>query len=335
MNRSAPSLRSALVVLVAAASLAAGDALARDLKAAAKFFSSASTTVEQPSGQPPSARITGRDGEVVGYTFSTWDVAGSVGYSGRPLDIIAAVTPEGVIAGAEIVAHEEPILVIGISNEALAAYVASLKGLDVRAAAGLRRTQGFGRTPQAIAGATVSSAVIRDALVRAARAVLQARAGPADKPRLDRASAQLSSWPQLVAEGALRPLSVARGEAARLTGASDAEPDKSFIELWLALATPPAIGESLVGKREYESLVADFPAEDDFLLIAANGLYSLFIQRHRVAPHRRVRAHRDRAGRHDRAAARRGSSPDRHAARGGCSGVSRDRPVSHPARNRF
>src|SRR3989304_4247499 len=39
--------------------------------------------------------------------------------------------------------------------------------------------------------------------------------------------------------GAVARLIVTRGQAARLLQTRDAEPDKTFIELWLALATPP------------------------------------------------------------------------------------------------
>ena len=54
----------------------------------------------------------------------------------------------------------------------------------------------------------------------------------------------------------------------------DAEPDKVFIDLWLALATPPAIGESLVGQRIYEGELAKLGPDDDLLFIGASGLYS-------------------------------------------------------------
>jgi NosR/NirI family transcriptional regulator, nitrite reductase regulator len=216
------------------------------------------------------------DGRVLGYAFSTRDVSGSVGYSGRPIDIVAAVTPEGVIAGATIAAHEEPILVIGIPREALAAYVANFRGFDVRASEAVRATRGSAGPPL-VAGASVTSAVIRDAILRSARAVLRVRSAQGEaiaKPRLDRETLRRMSWPTLVAEGAVRRLVVTRGEAARLTGAYDPEPDKIFIELWLALATPPAIGESLVDQRVFERELARLAPDDDLILIGATGLYS-------------------------------------------------------------
>ncbi|HZR88092.1 MAG TPA: 4Fe-4S binding protein [Bradyrhizobium sp.] len=67
---------------------------------------------------------------------------------------------------------------------------------------------------------------------------------------------------------------VLRGEAAKLLGTQDSEPDKPYIDLWLALATPPPIGESLLGQRTYESELAKIGPDDDLLLIGASGLYS-------------------------------------------------------------
>jgi transcriptional regulator of nitric oxide reductase len=269
---------SGAVVLALLAAATCPSQAASDLTAATRFFADgAAVKIEPAAGAPPHGIVRAADGRVLAYAFSTREVAGSVGYSGRPLDIVGAVSPEGLIAGAVIVAHEEPILVIGIPREALAAYVANFKGFDVHRG-NMRPVRGTAAGgPQAVAGASVTSAVIRDAIVRSARAVLRVHAGAAEgagKPRLDREVLRRASWPALVAEGALRRITVLRGEAARLLDRPDPEPDKTFIDLWLALATPPAIGESLVGQRTYESELAKLGADDDLIVIAAAGLYS-------------------------------------------------------------
>ncbi len=161
--------------------LMAGGARAADLGVAKQFFPpDSSATIEQPQGKPPAAVVRAADGRILGYAFSTYDVSGSVGYAGRPLDIVAAVTPEGIIAGAQIVAHEEPILVIGIPRDALAAYVAAFKGFDVRAGAALKQTKDLASGPHAVAGATITSTVIRDAIVRSARVIWRSREAVAD-----------------------------------------------------------------------------------------------------------------------------------------------------------
>lgn len=256
--------------------LASNLSEAGDLSAVGSFFSEP-VKVEVVPGTPPSADIRGQDGRLLGYAFSTHDVSGSVGYSGRPIDIVAAMDPQGVLLGARIESHQEPILVIGIPREALAAYVANFRGVDVTSATNVRRVSGGGSVPQAVAGATVTSAVIRDALLRSARAVLRARDARVEtmgKPRLDRETLRSETWRELVSEGALRRLVLTRGEAARLLFTADSEPDKTFIDLWLALATPPPIGESLLGKLDYENALGAFGPNDDLIIIAASGLYS-------------------------------------------------------------
>jgi NosR/NirI family transcriptional regulator, nitrite reductase regulator len=141
--------------------LMASGASAADLGIARHFFPLDNfSAIEQPQGNPPAAIVRAADGRILGYAFSSYDVSGSVGYAGRPLDIVAVVTPEGIIAGAQIVAHEEPILVIGIPRDALAAYVAEFKGFDISASAGLKQANDLSRGPHAVAGATITSTVI-------------------------------------------------------------------------------------------------------------------------------------------------------------------------------
>lgn len=265
-----------MLQIFASLMLMASGARAADLDIARQFFAPEnSATIEQLQGSPPAAIVRAADGRVLGYAFSTYEVSGSVGYAGRPLDIVAAVTPEGIIAGARIVAHEEPILVIGIPRDALAAYVAGFKDFDIGAGAGLKQTSDLARGPHAVAGATITSTVIRDAIVRSARAVWRSRGAAAGSvTRLDRETLRRSSWHSLLAEGAVQRLLVSRGEAAKLLGTRDDEPDKPFIDLWLALATPPPIGESLLGQRIYESELARIGPDDDLVLIGASGLYS-------------------------------------------------------------
>lgn len=265
-----------LVRACASLLLLANAATAADLSVASGFFaSSGAVTIEQPQGGPPAAAVRGPDGKLLGYAFSTYEVSGSVGYAGRPLDIVAAITTEGIIAGAQIVAHEEPILVIGIPKDALAAYVKDFAGFDTRAGATLKPAEDLARGPHAVAGATITSTVIRDAILRSARAVLRSRSATMDTAmRLDRETLRRSAWHTLLAEGAVQRKLVTRGEAAKMLGTQDSEPDKPFIDLWLAVATPPPIGESLLGQRTYESELARIGPDDDLVLIGASGLYS-------------------------------------------------------------
>lgn len=213
---------------------------------------------------------------MVGYAFSTFAVTGSTGFSGKPLDVHVGLTPEGRIAGAFLAAHEEPILVIGVSSRALESYVAALAGIDVRQP--VRKLVGrVAGTPDHVAGATVSSAVIKDAVLRSARAVASSRGllgASTGRPRIERALYQPKTFRELLDMGAVVRREVTRRELAKAPTAGNGPADGTVVELYLALLTPPTIGQNLLGRREHERLEARLAADQHAVLIAANGLYS-------------------------------------------------------------
>ena len=112
------------------------------------------------------------DGRVLGLIGSTWEVAGSSGYSGQPLDVLIAVAPDGRIAGARLMRHAEPVLTLGISDADIADYVDGFRGHDTT------RPVGEGGVPDAAVTVSrsrpwASGAVVSDlepeATVRGAR----------------------------------------------------------------------------------------------------------------------------------------------------------------------
>ncbi len=228
------------------------------------------------SGTPPALEIR-RSGRLFGYAFSTLAVTGSLGYSGRPLDIHVALTADGRIAAARLHRHEEPILVIGISADALESFVRGLSGLDIRQAAQEREFR-RGAGPDHVAGATISSAVIRDAVLRSARAVARSRGLielPSQRVQIDRLTFTRKSWPELMTEGAISHRVVTRADVADVFGpAGEGEAGDLFIELYAAVLSPPSIGQSLIGRRTFERLEGELSADGTLLLVAARGLYS-------------------------------------------------------------
>ncbi len=229
-------------------------------------------------GEPPAA-VVFAEGAPAGYLLSTADVIGSVGFSGKPLDVLVGLRNDGSIAGAVLLKHDEPILIIGIPHERLRAFVAGFAGLDIRQPVVVTESPApAAGVPDAISGATVSSLVIRDAIVRAARVVATSRGMFGDGrggARLDRESFAPAGWEELLADGSIARLRLTRGAVARaLDEDADAAPESLFIDLFVALATPPRIGQNLLGRREYTRLSAAMGADDTAILVAANGLYS-------------------------------------------------------------
>jgi transcriptional regulator of nitric oxide reductase/ferredoxin len=236
----------------------------------------AAITVGKFAGNPPSAEVR-RDGRTIGYLISSWQAIRSVGFSGKPVDVWLAIDLKARVAGARLIAHQEPILVIGVAPEDLERYVDGFAGLDLATGAP-GDTVSPGPGPDAVSGATVSSAVIRDAVLRAGREVALDRGllgTPTDRPRLDRAGYREAGWQELLDEGAVVHRRITRAEVAQALGAPpDDRPEDLFIEPYAALATMPAVGQNLLGRRLYESLLGAIGPADNLVLIAADGLYS-------------------------------------------------------------
>jgi transcriptional regulator of nitric oxide reductase len=234
-------------------------------------------------GVPPAVAAYAGE-KLLGYIFSTRQTIDSVGYSGKPLDILAGLDLEARLTGAILVAHQEPILMIGVSDADLMAFVAEFRGLDIRNPVRIsRHAPGEGEIA-AVSGATISSTVFNDAILRAARAVAKSRGllGQAGGTSQFDAYAP-ATWPELLADGSLVWLKVTVGEAiaglAELGAAlpqneAQAEAGATFIEIFAGLATPARVGGNLFGRSAYERLLGQLPAGDQLLFVAGQGLHS-------------------------------------------------------------
>ena len=227
-----------------------------------------------------------------GYVFLNTDVAGAVGYSGKPIHLLIGLDTEGTITGAVLHKHHEPIVLIGIPERRIKSFIADYVGRNVREF--LEERDASDRSLDIIAGATVTILVIDDAIrrsaLRMARALGlaglggdQASSTPA-RGEIDTAQEGVEDWMTLIGDGSVRRLNLSVGEvtadfaaAGKEKAASRPEsddPEARFIDLYAAEVSVPVIGRSLLGDAEYENLRARLEPGQHALLIAANGLYS-------------------------------------------------------------
>jgi len=266
--------------VAAAAPGAQAETATPDARAiAAELFALPESALELgPFQGTPRAAEVRENGRRVGFVVSSWDAIGSVGFSGKPVDVWLGVGLDARIAGARLIAHEEPILVIGVAPEALEQFVAGFAGLDLRGRIEEVGSESRVGVPDTVSGASVSSMVIQDAVLRAGRLVAATRGllgSGAQGPLIDRASFAPAGWSELLAEGAIARRRIDQREAARaLEEAPPAQPEALFAEIYLALATPPSLGQNLIGRRLYESLLGEIGPADNLILVAAEGLYS-------------------------------------------------------------
>ncbi len=257
-------------------------------------------------GNPPAAPVY-KAGQLQGYLFSTWDVTQSTGFSNRPLILLVGIDLSGHVTGARLVHHTEPIAILGLHDEDFHRFTEKYKGHDLREGVDIvielsssalgqgsfsqRATPGTTATAKldAVSRATTSSVLMSDAIIRGARIVARSRGLlPSVKTRTARLDVDRfapADWPALEAMGAIGHLHLTYGEAqAKLAerGASKprgakptAAPGDGFIDLYIALVTPAGIGINTLGKTWYNQYTAGRGVDDQIMLIAANGDYSI------------------------------------------------------------
>jgi len=241
-----------------------------------------------PVQSDPAVAPAYRGDALVGYAYLNSQHVDAVGYSGKPIHIVVGLDLEGTIVGAKLVAHSEPIVLIGIPEKRVVAYLAHFVGYNPLRAAAERRGP-----PQAdiVSGATVTVLVMGESVVRSAVRVARAlhlgtaAAGAQAATRvIDPQAGTIADWPTLLREGAVHRLRLTIGDvnkafvaAGNKAAAARPEPgaaDETFIDLYAALVSQPAIGRSLLGDDEYASVVRMLAPGQQAILVAGDGLYS-------------------------------------------------------------
>ncbi|MBL9050766.1 MAG: 4Fe-4S binding protein [Tabrizicola sp.] len=213
-----------------------------------------------------------QQGEIIGHIGSTWEIAGSVGYSGQPLDVLVAVSPQARITGALLVRHNEPVLTLGISDADIVAYVSGFKGYDLAAP-----TPDTSALPPVISRATVSTGVIRDGILRTARTLAIGRGLISVGGGVDRLTFTPATWDQLLAMGALAEARVSMSEASSaLAGAKvPVEPGEGeFLHLWAGIIDPPTVGQNLLGQQGFTRAIGTLGAGGSALIVMSRGVQS-------------------------------------------------------------
>jgi len=241
-----------------------------------------------PPRAGPEAVPAYRGSTLIGYAYLNSQQVDAAGYSGKPIHIVVGLDLEGTIVGAKLVAHSEPIVLVGIPEQRVVAYLAHFVGYNPLRAT----TEGRG-PPQAdiVSGATVTVLVMGESVVRSAVRVARAlhlgaaaAAAQAATRVIDPQAGAIADWPTLLREGSVRHLRLTIGEVNKAFAdsgnkAAAARPEAgaagdAFIDLYAALVSQPAIGRSLLGDDEYASVARMLAPGQQAILIGGDGLYS-------------------------------------------------------------
>jgi NosR/NirI family transcriptional regulator, nitrous oxide reductase regulator len=244
-------------------------------------------------GKPRAAAALDKSGKTLGYVLLTSDVVRATGYSGKPITTAVGLDLSGQITGVAIMEHHEPILILGINEQKLDDFIASYTGLDIRrdvvveGISGNRAGEGDALEIDGLTGASITSIVFNDSILRAARIVARSRGilekADESSARLDTEVFREQTWEDLKTSGSVRTLTLSNqevddayvrqfGRAVKAVG--DADPGKNFLTLYTALVTPAGIGQNLLGFAGFSQLRSTLSAGDQVIMIGGHGLYS-------------------------------------------------------------
>jgi len=203
-----------------------------------------------------------------GWVVLSTDVVGTKGYSGKPLVTLVGLTPEGIIAGAKVIKHSEPILLVGIPEKELHDFVAFYVGKS----ATTKIVVGSSPDPDAVtvdivSGATVTvlaeNLTILDSariLGRAVGAISLRETAPGHFVHDD----QTWTWARMIQEGVFGRLTVSERDMG-------ADKDGTFIDLFFTVANAPQVGRALLGDREYTWQMKQLAPDELLLVVLGNG----------------------------------------------------------------
>lgn len=248
-----------------------------------------------PEGKPMTARAYAGE-RALGRVYLTSDVVNTRGYSSKPIDVLVGLADNGRIVSARLVEHHEPIVLIGIPQSKVDHFIQGYVGLNF-----IDSPPRHGAPPPVdiISGATVTLMVIGDSITRSAIAVARAYgvdgaaaagaqaatpAVAAPARLIDESRDSVEPWQALLGAGAVRNLRLSPEDVNRVfreSGRQDAAErgqeaadDALFIDLYVALASVPSIGRSLLGDAEWQRLKERLKPGQQAILVAGNGAYS-------------------------------------------------------------
>jgi len=232
-----------------------------------------------------------RGGETIGYAFLNSDIVGATGYSGRPIHILAAISPEAVLMGATMQQQSEPLLQGGSRLRDVRELVASYAGRDLKpeAVAG-----GSGRERPHVSGVSVSVRVVEDSLVRAGlRVAFTLGLGGLEMPERQEGTYPVvnpeaeapAGWEALLEAGIVRRLELTNATVDRafaqpgqhpkaVDHPTRGAPEDHFLDLYVTAVSVPGIAAQVLRPAEADTLQRLLEEGGHAILIAARGDYS-------------------------------------------------------------
>lgn len=124
--------------------------------------------------------------KLLGWVFLSDEIFPVPAYSGKPISVLVGLRPDATIAATTIIAHEEPILVIGVKDEDLHHFLDQYTDLPAKVRVLVGADDGADyRGFDAISGATITTMVLNQSLMRSVQIVATTLGLPREVTRAD------------------------------------------------------------------------------------------------------------------------------------------------------
>lgn len=209
------------------------------------------------------------DGNAVGWVALSTDFVDIKAYSGKPLVTLVGLDPDGVITGARVLHHSEPILLIGIPDSALSDFVAFYAGKPAtqRIVVG-RSTRPDDVAVDVISGATVTVLAQNHTILEVARTVgvqVGVIGASAVSPGEFVEEAEPWTFEKMLSENAFGRLTVSEAEM----GVS--ESSDPFVDLYFTIADAPQVGRSLIRSGDYDYYMSQLEEGEHLVVVLGWG----------------------------------------------------------------
>lgn len=229
-----------------------------------------------------------QDKNILGYAFETNDLAKIPAYSGEPVNMLVVIDRKANYITAKVLEHHEPIILAGIPERKLLAFIAQYAGLSVndRIKVGGKVSQGY-LPIDGLSGATVTVMVMNAGITKAAHKAaisleLIERTATVIQPisTIKNLPFEKKSWLALTGDGSIRKLyltneavqkAFADTEAENVDKVDNSKRNDMFAEIYYTLVDIPNIGKNLFSESDYLWLTEDLKAGEHLLALFGNG----------------------------------------------------------------
>jgi len=226
--------------------------------------------------------------QLLGYVFESNDFTHIQGYSGKPINMLIALDPQGVLVNLLVLSHHEPLFLHGIGEEPMITFIGQYHGHSIKERVTIGHLSEYinsdGIHFDGITKATVSAIVINDTIIssalKVARTMISEFSDVNDRVLKDIAFEHLT-FDQLLNDGYIFHWQVSEQEALqqhqplsttieKLRGS----PGQELIDIYAAFLDISLIGRNLLGDIQYQRLMAELKPTEHALIIFNRGQYS-------------------------------------------------------------